>query len=253
MKVEKLNWDKKNNKLVFVLKDTTPVFANTIRRLVLGEVPTLAVEDVEIKENSSTLYDEVIALRLGLCPIKTDLKSYNFKTNCKCEGEGCARCELKLTLKGSKKGYVLVTDANSSDPKCKFVHAMPVVKLIPKQKLELQMTAILGRGKEHVKWSPGWAWYFGWPEFKTTTQSDLSACGSCKSLEIKGSKIVVKDILKWNEAEESVCEKNNVEVIHSESDLIFNVESWGQLSCNEILDKSADILITKVEELNQLI
>jgi len=253
MKLEKLNWDKKINKLVFVLKDTETVFANTIRRLTLSEVPTLAVEDVEIKENSSTLFDEMIALRLGLCPIQTDLKSYNFKQECKCDGEGCARCELKLTLKGSKKGYVPATDAISSDPKCKFVYAMPVVKLIAKQKVEMQMTAILGRGKEHAKWCPGWVWYFGWPEFKTTAQSDLKACAECKSLEVKGGTIKVKDILKWNEADESICEKNGVEVNHSEKDLVFNLESWGQLSCKEILDVSADILLEKVEELDKLI
>ena len=253
MKLEKLNWDKKNNKLVFVLKDTEEVFANTIRRLIVEEVPTLAVEDVEIKDNSSSLYDEMLALRLGLIPIKTDLKSYNFKQECKCEGEGCARCELKLTLKGSKKGYVLATDANSNDPKCKFVYDMPVVKLIPKQKIELQMTAILGRGKEHAKWCPGWLWYFGWPEFKTTAQRDVKACVGCKSLEVKGSTIQIKDILKWNEAEDSICEKNNVKVIYSEKNLVFNLESWGQLSCKEILDKSADILLEKAEELNKLI
>ena len=67
-------------------KNTEEFFANTIRRLIIGEVPTLAVEDVEIKENSSQLYDEMIALRLGLSPIKTDLNSYNFKNECKCEG-----------------------------------------------------------------------------------------------------------------------------------------------------------------------
>lgn len=253
MKLEKLNWDKKNNLLSFVLKDTEEVFANTIRRLTLSEVPTLAVEDVEIKDNSSTLFDEMIALRLGLSPIKTDLKSYNFKNDCKCEGEGCARCELKLTLKGSKKGYIPATDAVSNDPKCNFVYAMPIVKLISKQKIEMQMTAILGRGKEHAKWCPGWVWYFGWPEFKTTTKSDLKACEECNSLEIKGGSIKIKDILKWNGADESICEKNGVEITTSKTDLVFNLESWGQLSCKEILDQSADILLEKIEELNKLI
>src|SRR3989344_6668615 len=121
MKIEKLNEDKKNGKLTFLLKDSDEVFANTIRRLIIEEVPTLAVEDLELKDNSSALYDEMLGLRLGLLPLKTDLKSYELKEKCKCNGEGCARCELKIALKVGRKGYVYAEDAQSTDPKCTFV------------------------------------------------------------------------------------------------------------------------------------
>ena len=255
MKIEKLNWDKKKNKLSFLLKDTEESFANAIRRLILEEVPVLAVEDLEIKENSSALYDEMIALRLGLSPIKTDLKSYELKEKCKCGGEGCARCELKIVLKGSKKGYVYATDAKSEDPKCKFVYNMPIVKLLPKQKIEMQMTAILGKGKEHAKWSPGWTWYFGWPEFKVSAKSKLDECVKrcAAAVESRGGALKIKDIAKWNGACEEICEKNDVEVVNSETNLVFNVESWGQLSCKEMLDKSADILLEKLDEFEGLL
>jgi DNA-directed RNA polymerase subunit D len=253
MKIEKLNWDKKKNRLIFLLKDTEESFANTIRRLLIEEVPVLAVEDLEIKDNSSVLYDEMIALRLGLSPIKTDLKSYEFKDKCKCKGEGCASCELKMVLKGSKRGYVYATDADSKDSKCKFVHKMPIVKLLPKQKVEMQITAILGRGKEHAKWSPGWAWFFGWPEFKVTGKSNLQECSKCDALEVKGGNIKIKDILKWNGACEEICEKAGVEISNSKTDIIFSVDTWEQLSCKEILDKSADILLEKLEELEGLL
>ena len=75
MNIEQLNWDKKSGKINFILSKTERVFVNTIRRMIIDEVPTLAVEDVEFRANSSALYDEMIALRLGLLPIKTDLKS----------------------------------------------------------------------------------------------------------------------------------------------------------------------------------
>lgn len=255
MKIEKLSWDKKRNKLSLLLKDAEEGFTNTIRRLVLEEVPVLAVEEVEVKENSSALYDEMLALRLGLCPIKTDLKSYDLKKGCKCGGEGCAKCELKIVLKGSKKGYINVTDAKSADPKCNFVYSMPVVKLLPKQKIDVQMTAILGRGKEHAKWSPGWVWYFGWPEFKVSAKSNLDECVKrCgAALEVKGGTLKIKDIAKWNGACEEACEKNNIEILHSEKDLVLNVESWGQLSCKEMLEKGTDILLEKLDEFEGLL
>ena len=108
MKLEKIREEKKKNKLSFLIKDSDEVFTNTIRRLITEEVPVLAVEDLEIKDNNSALYDEMVGLRLGLCPIKTDLKSYDPKDECKCGGVGCAKCELKITLKCGRNGYVTV-------------------------------------------------------------------------------------------------------------------------------------------------
>lgn len=253
MKIEKLELDKKKNRLTFLLKETEEGFANTIRRLIVEEVPVLAVEDVEIKENSSVLYDEMLALRLGLCPIKTDLKSYEFKNKCKCGGEGCASCELKIILKGNKRGYVYATEAESKDPKCKFVHQMPLVKLLPRQRIEMQMTAILGRGKEHVKWSPGWVWYFGWPEFKAGAKSNLKDCTEEGVLEARGGALKIKDITKWNESIAEKCEKSGVEVSYSKNELVFKVESWGQLSCQEMVETAADILLEKLDELEKLL
>ena len=246
MKIEKLS--QKKNFLTFLLKDCDENFTSAIRRLIMEEVPTLAVEDVEIKENSSTLYDEMLALRLGLSPIKTDLKSYEIRDECKCSGEGCARCQLTLILKGNKKGYVYATDAESKDPKCQFIYDMPVVKLLAKQKVEVQMIAILGKGKEHTKWSPGWVWYTNVPELKKSSKSNLAECAKCKSLEVKGESIVIKDLTKWNGAAEEICEKNGVEVNYKENNYIFNIESWGMLECKEMLNKSCDIMLGKIEE-----
>ena len=82
---------KDENKLSLIIKDTTPAFVNALRRIILDEVPTMAIEDVEFRKNNSILYDEMIAHRLGLLPLKTDLKSYTVPEHCKCEGKGCAR------------------------------------------------------------------------------------------------------------------------------------------------------------------
>src|SRR3972149_11609867 len=89
MEITILNEEKKNKKVTFLVKGTSVSYVNTIRRLIMNEVPTMAIEDVEIRKNSSILYDEIIAHRLGLIPLTTDLKSYNLPDKCKCEGKGC--------------------------------------------------------------------------------------------------------------------------------------------------------------------
>ena len=60
----------------FTLSGASPAFANAFRRAMIGEVPTLAIEDVRIYDNTSALFDEMLAHRLGLIPIKTDLTTY---------------------------------------------------------------------------------------------------------------------------------------------------------------------------------
>ncbi len=258
MKIEKINEEKKKNKMMLLWKDSDEVFANTIRRLIIEEVPTLAVEDLEIKDNSSALYDEMLGLRLGLIPIKTDLKSYEFKEKCKCSGEGCARCELKLSLKIGRKGYVYAEEAQSTDNRCTFVYAkMPIVKLLARQRVDIIMTAVLGRGREHAKWAPGWAYYKKEPMVKIGKVADpqfLASRCSDGVLVLKGSKLEVDEEKVYNSnLLEYYTELDKGISVEYTDNLIFTVESWGQLSIKEMLNQSADILIEKAEELeNQL-
>lgn len=145
----------KDDIAVFNFKDTHPTVVNSFRRIILDEVPTFAIEDVEFVKNESPLYDETVAHRLGLVPISTDLKSYNFKQNCKCKGVGCALCEVKMTLKSEGNGYILTDAIKSNDPKVAVVDKeIPITKLFGEKAIEANLTAVLGRGREHAKWAP---------------------------------------------------------------------------------------------------
>lgn len=46
--------------------------ANALRRIMMAEVPTMAIEMVTIFQNTSIIADEVLAHRLGLIPILAD-------------------------------------------------------------------------------------------------------------------------------------------------------------------------------------
>ena len=49
---------------------------NAIRRILLSEVPTMAIEQVRLLNNTSILQDEFLAHRLGLVPIRADARSF---------------------------------------------------------------------------------------------------------------------------------------------------------------------------------
>ncbi len=256
--LEKIKDERKKNKLQFMIKGSSEMFANTIRRLIIEEVPTLAVEDVEIKENNSALFDEMLALRLGLIPIKTDLKSYNLPKNEDEVKEKSARCTLQLKLKASKKGYVYAGEAESADPKCTFVYEnMPVVKLLAKQKLDVTMTAVMGQGKNHAKWSPGWAFYRkeGLLKVGKVANPELVAKKSTDGVfTLKGSKLEVdKEKMQDSMLLDYYASLDEGITVEYTDNIIFTVESWGQLSCKEMLDTAADILIEKTEAMEKLL
>ncbi len=249
----------KGNKLTFLLEGATPAYANALRRIAMEEVPTMAVEIVDFRKNSSALFDEVIALRLGLCALKTEYKSYTLPAECACGGKGCARCQLSLTLegKGQKSGVIVrAGDIRSKDPKVVPIHAdTPIVKLFDNQELELEMTAVLGRGKDHVKWSPGHVYYQQVPHVKISKKGE--AFVECEKLcptgvfEVKDGRLRVRDGKEYACILCGACidaSDKEVDVETNREDYLFTVESWGQISPKEMMLKSVEILDAKADE-----
>lgn len=56
--------------IVFLLSGVDISVANALRRIMLAEIPTMAIDIVEVAKNSTALPDEFIAHRLGLIPLK---------------------------------------------------------------------------------------------------------------------------------------------------------------------------------------
>ncbi|HSU73281.1 MAG TPA: DNA-directed RNA polymerase subunit D [Candidatus Binatia bacterium] len=244
--------DKKSGRETFLMKDVTPAFANALRRTIIEMVPTMAIDDVEIVKNGSALYDEMVAHRLGLIPLKTDLKGYTPKDQCDCKGAGCAKCTVQLTLKAKGPAIVLAEELKSKDPKIKPVFPdMPIVELLKGQELELECTAILGRGNEHVKWSPGLAWYSYEPII--TVNNNSSKLAECKDklppqVFDKSGKIDAKLITSHLvDAVDGVC-PDVVKVERNEKNMLFSVEPWGQLSAREIVTTAFSILAERFAE-----
>jgi DNA-directed RNA polymerase subunit D len=244
MKLELL--ENKENILAFRIEGVNPAYLNTLRRLMMTEVPVLAIENVNFGKNNSILYDEMVAHRLGLIPLTTDLVGYNMKDERGSAGNPSN--EVTLTLKvGKVKDTHVVTagEFTTSDPKVKPVHpGMPIVKLIEGQDLEITATAELGTGKEHMKWSPCLAYYRQYPHI-TITKQPKNAKHIMERypgvFELKGDKLQVAHNGAYHLPDVDLDMDDGEATVEHKDDYIFIVESWGQLPPATIVEHAVQL------------
>ena len=151
--------ERDNDHIVIEFNDIPRQYVNALRRLSISQVPTFAIDDVVILENSSVMHDEAVAHRLGLIPLRTDLERFVMPHVCDCKSTlGCSKCRVLLVLdteSQDKTKVVTSADLVSEDEVVKPVNSeIPIVALAPGQKLKFEAYARLGTGKNHAKWQP---------------------------------------------------------------------------------------------------
>lgn len=268
-----------------LLEGSTPALVNSLRRTLISEVPKLAIEDVEFHmgsirdedgkeyESISPLFDEMVAQRLGMLPIPTDLSVFKFKSECECKGEGCPNCTIMYTL--NKKGPCTVYSGDLEplgDRKYTIKEDLiPIVKLSKRQALLIYATAIMGRGTQHAKWqtvtSCGYKYF---PEV-TLKSDDCNTCGAC--VNICPKKIFVNDggkikIEKKNVMECTLCNScvdvcsqstNNdktkvpIQVKGDDTKFLFSFETDGALSARVALTEALTVLEAKFSAFRDIV
>jgi DNA-directed RNA polymerase subunit D len=228
--------DKKNNQITFSV-EIDESLANAIRRYV-DEIPIMAIDEVEISMNDSPLYDETIAHRMGLIPLKNDKKSSGKDE------------PIKLITK--KEGIVYSEDL---DGKIKPVYdKIPITVLKKGQEIEILATARAGKGNEHVKFSPGLMFYRNLMKIKIDKDCPKEIVNACPKgvLKLDNGKISVVDENKCDMCEECIeaCRKmgkSSIELIPT-GELVITVESFGQIDEEDIFKRAIELLKEDLKE-----
>jgi DNA-directed RNA polymerase subunit D len=215
------SYDKKARKLSFVT-DMNTNLANAIRRSAL-EIPIIAIDEVTISKNDSALYDEIIAHRLGLIPIKTEKSSKEIK--------------FRLKAKGPKTVY-----SSDIEPSTETDYKIPIVILDNEQELELEADARLGKGIDHVKFSPGLIYY------KHNTDNKIL---DFITVHENGKVIINEEELKEKGLSEDEISK--IKKINNVNELLFEIESWGQLDPKDMFISSINALEENLNEIKKVI
>ena len=166
--------------LVFDLVGVDAPVANALRRILIGELPTMAIEYVYIHNNSSVIQDEVLAHRMGLLPVQADPRLFEFAPKpevdpsddeLKHKPEANNTLEFRLKVKCTRQGNTVVNSHVTSS----MLEWVPlegqehlagpnqpgivdddivIARLGPGQEIDLTCHCIKGIGREHAKWSP---------------------------------------------------------------------------------------------------
>ncbi|MGC9309507.1 MAG: hypothetical protein ACP5D2_02305 [Candidatus Nanoarchaeia archaeon] len=220
--------DKQDKKIV-LKTDIGVELANAIRRS-LNEIPILAIQEVDIYKNDSVLYDEVLAHRMGLIVLKNKKQATEYKLKAKVTGEG------REVLAGELGKDVVYEDT-------------PIVWLENGQEVELVAKAKPGKGIHHARHSPGLIYYKHLPKINISGEGE-------KQLELAefypdvfegGDKLTIKDAWKADFDEQDLESYKGVDV-KFDNELVFYIESWGQIKPEEMFIESCNILKSNLND-----
>lgn len=251
------NVDLKPKKAVIKFKDTPVYFLNSLRRIMISELPKLSVNDVVIYDNTSALFDEIISHRLGLVPIPTDLSLLSFRDECVCKGKGCPNCTVRYTLSKEGEGMVYSGDLQPAEKSWAIKEdKIPIVELFGDQRLILEVEAVLGRARDHAKWqgvtAPGYRFGVDISFDKKHSEDVKKFVGKLPKdmATIKGDKIVLKNLTDLP-VFESYLERQKIDyidVVRDSKDITFTFETDGSFSAKDALLETAKMLQAKYSE-----
>lgn len=227
----------------FLVRGVTPAFANGVRRAMLADVPTLSIDTVRVIENSSVMFDEQIALRLGLIPLTTPDDYMPDDT-----------VTLAIDVEGPDTAYS--GDLVSSDDQVQPAEEnVPIIDLKEDQRLELEADATLGRGKDHAKHQGGVA--IGYRHLQR-----VEVVGEKGEFEDDDPEIirgVIEDDGELVPAEEFDNDLTNrfpgkeVDVEEVPNAFVFSVESDGSMPVEELVLAAVESIEMRADELEEAV
>jgi len=256
-----------DDEIVFIVRDAEVPFINAIRRTAMVNVPKIAIEDVNIIRNDSAMFNEVLAHRLGLTPLVSDLDAIEGLSLPEDDDWDIFENGIMFSLNEVGPKVVYSKDLISSDSKIKPVYdTIPLVKLKEGEELNIEAVAKVGYGKEHAKWMPTTVCaYKQYPEitFNDDIEIDYDCAQACprgilksdrRSKKIKiveeheGSPLLGVENCTMCKSCVRASDNGYINVGFLPNDFIFRIETDGAMPPKEVLLKACDVLGEKADK-----
>ncbi|MDY5679387.1 MAG: DNA-directed RNA polymerase subunit D [Candidatus Methanomethylophilaceae archaeon] len=259
-------------KAKFILRNSSPAMANALRRTLLSDIPKMAIDKVEFHlgpimyddkeyESVTPLFDEIIAHRLGMVPVPTDLNLFCPQSECVCGGEGCPNCTIMYSLNKIGPCTVLSGDLEPlGNPDLRVKDEfIPIVELTDGQAVLIYATAVMGTAKKHVKWQVangvGYKYLpqIAIDEGMESDEEVLECAAICpkKVFEVEDGKLVIKNPLDCSlcrACTDHLGERGGITVKGDDKNFFFKFETDGSLTAQQALDKAVEILADEAKD-----
>ena len=238
----------REDRIRYLLSGVTAAFANGIRRASMSEVPILAIDEINLYDNTSVLFDEQIGLRLGEVPLMAeDLDLFCQPEECQCGGTGCPGCRVDFMLSKEGPGMVYSEDIQFTDPGVRpAFEKIPLVILGEGEKLVMEGYATKRVSKDHSKWQAGTL--CGYKNLPSLTVSEAcDGCGKCVEacprdiLVIEKGRAKVTNILECSLCKlcVDVCEAAAINLVPVRDSFVVSIEGSGSVPANELVARAA--------------
>ncbi len=257
------------NKIELEFFNAPTYFVNSIRRILISEIPKVAFTHVVFNENNTAFFEEYISHRIGLIPLKTDVKYYfdkkgNFKGLQKISEETYT---YELSAENEDEDEIIVYSSQIrplKDGYPKVVYDdIPVLALGPEQSINLTIYARAGIGKEHARYQVvSGIGVKPYPTIKIGGCQYPRGCPNAPCVEIcpqnllgkSKDKIEIKDVEKCKMCRDcvEVCPFGAIEISWEENHHIMKYETDGSMSALDALWAAAHVWRTKLKELKKV-
>ncbi len=214
--------EKGTKKAWFLVSGAKLSFLNALRRSVIANLPAFAIDEVQLYENTSPMFNEYLANRLSLIPLTFEETSAESQVSLSLDAE--AVDEEKTVYSG---------DLVSQDEVIKpfYVH-IPLIKLGKGQRLRFEASAVVNTAKMHAKFQSAIASYAYLHEFKL-----VEKCKKCGSRMLPSETALIGKISSSAVPEAStLCDKCETKAEESEKDpIVFMVESFNNVPAKQQL------------------
>ncbi len=228
----------------FVVRGLTPALANGIRRAMIADVPTFSIDTVRFVENTSVMFDEMIALRLGLIPLTTPLDDFEI-------GDSVT---VALDVEGPETAYS--GDIRSADDLVVPADEnVPIIELKDGQRLEFEADAVLDRGKEHAKHQGGVSVGFRHLQ-SVTVGDDLGEFDEQEPQILRGAIETADGVVLTSEFGHDLTERypgKELTVDDVPGAYVFHVETDGSFGAEELVLRAVETLGARADELHDAV
>jgi len=236
--------DREERSARFLVRGVTPAFANGVRRAMIADVPTFSIDTLRVIENSSVMFDEQIGLRLGLVPLTTPVGEF----------QRGATVTLSIDVEGPNTAYS--GDLVSSEPMVQPADEnVPIIELKENQRLELEADAVLDTGRSHAKHQGGVS--VGYRHLQR-----VEVVGEKGEFENDDTRIlrgVIEDDGELVPTEQFDHDLSNrypgkeLEVSDVENSFVFDVETDGSFSVDDLVLAAVDTIESRAGELQNAV